>query len=239
MLAASFKVSDLPHVVARKREKVITMFGFMQRFGPTWARNEAAPSRQRPRGRDHKSCELIGIVQVEKKEDAMDDVIQEERKEDAMDELTRRRALKLAASTGVAAVAAAVAGGPAAQAQEGLRAQPPGFNDGIAVDDVSGLAIPSGQYGYAVVNSNGTVARGHHAMRSDRLSLGHYEVIFDSNVRGGAYIATIGLSGSTQFSPPGQITVAGRLNNVNGVFITTSDASGKPTDMGFHLGVLT
>ena len=40
-------------------------------------------------------------------------------------------------------------------------------------------------------------------MRSDRLALGHYEVIFDSNV-GGAYIATIGLSGSTQFSPPGQ-----------------------------------
>ena len=216
------------------------MFGFMQRFGPTSARNEAAPSRQLPRGRDHKSRELIGIVQVERKEDAMDVVIQLERKEDATDELTRRRALKLAASTGVAAVAA-VAGGPAAQAQtqEGLRAQPPGFNDGIAEDDVSGLAIPSGQYGYAVVHSNGTLARGHHAMRSDRLALGHYEVIFDSNVRGGAYIATIGLSGSTQFSPPGQITVSGRLNNVNGVFITTSDASGKPTDLGFHLGVLT
>ncbi len=158
-----------------------------------------------------------------------------------MNELTRRRALKLAASTGIAA-AAAVAGGQAAQAQEaheGLRAQPPGPNDGIEVDNLPGPDIPSGQYGYAVVNSNGTLARGHHAMRSDRLALGHYEVIFDSNVRGGAYIATIGLSGSSQFSPPGQITVAGRLNNVNGVFITTSDATGKPTDLGFHLGVLT
>jgi hypothetical protein len=159
--------------------------------------------------------------------------------EDAMDDLTRRRALKLAASTGVATVAAAVPGGPAAQAQEALRAQPPGPNDGIEVDDVPAPAIPSGQYGYAVVNSNGTLARGHHAMRSDRLALGHYEVIFDSNMRGGAYIATIGLSGATQFSAPGQITVAGRLNNGNGVFITTSDANGKATDLGFHLGVLT
>ena len=158
-----------------------------------------------------------------------------------MDELTRRRALKLAASTGVAAVAA-VAGGPAARAQQdqqGQQAQPPGPHEGILVDDAAELAIPSGQYGYAVVNSNGTLARGHHAVRSDRLGRGQYVVIFDSNVRHGAYIATIGLSGSTQFSPPGQITVAGRLNNINGVFITTSDAGGKPTDLGFHLGVLT
>ena len=78
-----------------------------------------------------------------------------------MNELTRRRALKLAASTGIAA-AAAVAGGQAAQAQEaheGLRAQPPGPNDGIEVDNLPGPDIPSGQYGYAVVNSNGTLAR--------------------------------------------------------------------------------
>jgi hypothetical protein len=157
-----------------------------------------------------------------------------------MDGFTRRRALKLAGSTGVVAVAAAVAGGAAARAQEeALRAQPPGPHDGILVDDAAELAIPSGQYGYAVVNSNGTLARGHHAVRSDRLAQGQYQVIFDSNVRHGAYIATIGLSGSTQFAAPGQITVAGRLNNINGVFITTSDAAGKPTDRGFHLGVLT
>ena len=172
----------------------------------------------------------------------MDDRIQVERKEDAMDDMTRRRALKLAAGTGVAAVGAAVASGPAARAQQaepGLQAQPPGPNDGIAMDEVPVPAIPSGQYGYAVVNSNGTLARGHHAVKSDRLAVGEYEVIFDSNVRMGAYIATIGLSGSTQFPAPGLITVSGRLNNGNGVFITTSDAGGKLTDMGFHLGVLT
>jgi hypothetical protein len=153
-----------------------------------------------------------------------------------MDDLTRRQALKLAASTGVAAVGAAVAGGSAARAQQ---AQRPGPNDGISVDEVPGPDIPSGQYGYAVVNSNGTLARGHHAVKSDRIATGQYEVIFDSNVRMGAYIATIGLSGSTGNSPAGQITVVGRRNNANGVFVETSNSSGTLTDLGFHLGVLT
>jgi hypothetical protein len=153
-----------------------------------------------------------------------------------MDDLTRRRALKLAATTG-ATVAAAVVGGPEARAQQGQR---PGPNDGIPVD--AGLPPPdiiSGQYGYAVINSDGTKARGHHAVSSAHLGTGQYQVIFDSNVRGGAYIASIGLSGSVGASAPGQITVVGRFNNVRGVFITTSNASGVLTDMGFHLAVLT
>jgi hypothetical protein len=158
------------------------------------------------------------------------------RKEVAMDELTRRRALKLAASTGVAAVGAAVAGGPEAQAQQ---AQRPGPNDGIPVDAGPAPDIPSGQYGFAVVNADGTLARGHHAVSSAHLGTGEYQVIFDSNVRGGAYLATIGLSGSVGASAPGQITVVGRFNNVDGVYITTSNASGVLTDMSFHLGVLT
>jgi hypothetical protein len=159
-----------------------------------------------------------------------------ERKEDAMEDLTRRRALKLAACTGVAAVGTAVAGVSAARAQQGRR---PGPNDGISVDEVAVPDIPSGQYGYAVVNSNGTLARGHHAVKSDRIATGQYEVIFDSNVRLGAYIATIGLSGASGSSPAGQIAVVARLNNVNGVYIETFNSSGTPADLGFHLGVLT
>ena len=154
-----------------------------------------------------------------------------------MDDMTRRRALKLAASTGAVAVGVAVAGSPEARAQQGQR---PGPNDGIPVD--AGLPPPdiiSGQYGFAVVNSDGTLARGHHAVKSDALGTGQYEVIFDSNVRGGAYIASIGLSGSVGASSPGQISVVGRFNNVNGVFIETTDSSGNLANLGFHLGVLT
>jgi hypothetical protein len=153
-----------------------------------------------------------------------------------MDDLTRRRALKLAASTGIAAVGVAVVGGPEARAQQGRR---PGPNDGTPVDGGPAPDIPSGQYGFAVVNSDGTLARGHHAVKSDALGTGQYEVIFDSNVRGGAYIASIGLSGSVGASSPGQISVVGRFNNVNGVFIETTDSSGNLANLGFHLGVLT
>jgi hypothetical protein len=153
-----------------------------------------------------------------------------------MDDLTRRRALKLAASTGVAAVGVAVVGGPEARAQQGRK---PGPNDGIPVDDGPTPDIVSGQYGYAVVNANGTLARGHHAVSAAHLGTGQYQVIFDSNVRGGAYIASIGLSGSVGASAPGQISVVGRFNNVKGVFIETTDSSGTLADLGFHLGVLT
>jgi hypothetical protein len=156
--------------------------------------------------------------------------------EDAMDDLTRRRALKLAASTGAAAVGVAVVGGPEARAQQ---ARKPGPNDGTPVDDGPAPDIPSGQYGYAVVDASGMLVRGHHAVSSAPLGTGEYQVIFDSNVRGGAYIASIGLPGSLGASPPGQISVVGRFNNVNGVFIETTDSSGNLADLGFHLAVLT
>lgn len=92
---------------------------------------------------------------------------------------------------------------------------------------------------FAVVNANGALARGCGARSSRRIpgSAGVYEVIFDRNVRDCAYVATIGLSGSMNSSPPGEITVVGRFNNVNGVFITTHNSTGQLTDRGFHLAV--
>jgi hypothetical protein len=90
---------------------------------------------------------------------------------------------------------------------------------------------------FAVVNADGTLARRFGAVSSQRLALGSYEVIFNRNVRDCAYVATIGLSGSTGSSPPGEITVVGRFNNANGVFLTTSNSAGTLADLGFHLAV--
>jgi hypothetical protein len=90
---------------------------------------------------------------------------------------------------------------------------------------------------FAVVNANGTLARGLGAVSSQRLALGAYEVIFNRNVRDCAYVATIGLSGSAFSSPPGEITVVGRVTSANGVFLTVSNSAGAPTDLGFHLAV--
>jgi hypothetical protein len=92
---------------------------------------------------------------------------------------------------------------------------------------------------FAVVEPDGTLARGCGAVSSQKVDIdvGAYEVIFDRNVRDCAYVATIGISGSVGFSPSGEITVAGRFNNVNGVFLTTSDSTGMLADRGFHVAV--
>ena len=91
---------------------------------------------------------------------------------------------------------------------------------------------------YAVVNANGTLARGRKAVSATRLGTGAYEVVFRKDVRKGAYLATIGLSGSAGASLPGEITVVGRAGNDRGVFVTTHSSGGAAADLGFHLAVL-
>jgi hypothetical protein len=97
-------------------------------------------------------------------------------------------------------------------------------------DDVSTM--------YAVVDANGTLARGRRAVSATRLATGAYEVVFRKDVRRSAYLATIGLSGSAGASLPGEITVVGRAGNDRGVFVTTHSSGGAAADLGFHLAVL-
>jgi hypothetical protein len=90
---------------------------------------------------------------------------------------------------------------------------------------------------FAVLNPDGSRARGFGAVSSQRFAVGQYEVVFNRDVTGCAYIATIGLSGSSGASPSGEITVVGRFGNANGVFLTTHDSAGNFADRGFHLAV--
>lgn len=92
----------------------------------------------------------------------------------------------------------------------------------------------------AVVKANGKLDRGCHAVSATKVTgfgQGYYEVIFSRNVRKGAYIATIGSHQDYGVPASGEITVVGRYNNVNGVFITTTDSNGVRKDKGFHLAV--
>jgi hypothetical protein len=91
---------------------------------------------------------------------------------------------------------------------------------------------------FAVVNSNGTLARGRNAVSATRLGTGFYEVVFRKDVRKCAYLGTIGLSGAAGASLPGEITVVGRAGNDRGVFVTTHSSGGASADLGFHLAVL-
>ena len=90
---------------------------------------------------------------------------------------------------------------------------------------------------FAVVDANGTLARGRRAVSATRLGTGAYEVVFRRDVRRCAYVATIGLSGSAGSSLPGEITVVGRAGNDRGVFVTTHSSGGASADLGFHLTV--
>jgi hypothetical protein len=88
---------------------------------------------------------------------------------------------------------------------------------------------------WAVVNSDGTLARGFHAASATHLATGTYQVTFDRDVTACAYTATIGLSGTSGSSSPGEITVVGRAGIPNALFIQTFDSAGALSDRGFHV----
>jgi hypothetical protein len=94
---------------------------------------------------------------------------------------------------------------------------------------------------WAVVESDGTLVRGSGAVSSGHAGggagSGFYEVIFNTNVRACAYVATIGNTGSAGNPVPGEIGVVGRATNVNGVFVATVNSAGAQADRSFHLAV--
>ncbi len=97
-----------------------------------------------------------------------------------------------------------------------------------------------GQNNWAVVNSSGSVVRrsGSASITATKLGTGVYEVTFNKDVSGCAYVATIGDAGHVAPSP-GQITVAGDVDgdNPNDVQVQTFDKTGTSADSGFHLYV--
>jgi hypothetical protein len=97
---------------------------------------------------------------------------------------------------------------------------------------------PTAQALYAVVNANGTLARGFGALSVTFLATGTYQVSFSHDITHSALLATIGLSGSTGASAPGFITVVGRNGLVNAAYVQTYNSAGVLTNLGFHIGVL-
>jgi hypothetical protein len=90
----------------------------------------------------------------------------------------------------------------------------------------------------AVVAAGGALARGQHVTSTTHLGTGAYEVLFDKDVHSCAFTASIGTTGAGAVINPGQVTVAGRAGNVNGVFVATVDRTGASADYPFHLAVM-
>ncbi|WDZ87380.1 hypothetical protein [Micromonospora cathayae] len=98
----------------------------------------------------------------------------------------------------------------------------------------SANSIP-GSVSFAVVDANGTLARGSDAVSVTKYGPGQYQVIFNHDVSRSGYVATIGLSFDCCIPPSGEIGVASRLDTPNGVYVETRNSSGFPSDRGFHL----
>jgi len=91
---------------------------------------------------------------------------------------------------------------------------------------------------YAVVNSDGTLARaGCPGTASTLLNTGQYQVSFPRDITACGFVATVGLSSFGGSLPASTITEAGRVGNPDAVFIQTFDATGALTSLGFHLSV--
>ena len=96
---------------------------------------------------------------------------------------------------------------------------------------------------WAVLETDGSLVRGHNVWRVAHLSTGIYEVIFTGDVSAGAFVATIGRPGIFT-EPTGEICLALRYSvtvpEINkGVWIQTFDSIGTPSDRAFHLLVTT
>jgi hypothetical protein len=98
--------------------------------------------------------------------------------------------------------------------------------------------LTEGSNHFAVVNAGGQQVRARGTTSSARTAEGRYQVIFNRDVRGCAYFATVG--GPTAAAPPGggEITVSGLATNVNGVDIRTGAPNGNDENRPFHLLVL-
>jgi hypothetical protein len=104
--------------------------------------------------------------------------------------------------------------------------------------DLSADATKSLGQVWAVVNSDGTLARDRGATSAASLGVdGQYEVVFNRNVSACSYTATLG-DATASTGAVGIATVAPREGNVKGVFVQTFDAlTGTEANLPFHLAV--
>jgi hypothetical protein len=96
---------------------------------------------------------------------------------------------------------------------------------------------------WAVLETDGSLVRGHNVWRVARLGTGVYEVFFTNDVSAGVFVATVGRPGIFT-EPPSEITLALRASGPGpefnkGVWIQTFNSSGLPADRAFHLLVTT
>ena len=120
----------------------------------------------------------------------------------------------------------------------GKDARRDGFG-GRAVKESTLGTVPSsfvsfGTARWAVVTGDGLLARGRGTSSVARTGVGRYQVIFDGDVRGCAYSATVG-DASAAGPPGGEISTSSLGSNINAVSVRTENSNGVLVDKPFHL----
>jgi hypothetical protein len=106
----------------------------------------------------------------------------------------------------------------------------------------AGAAGPAGPAGaaatslWAVVDQNGTLIRNKGVASAQKIGTGDYQVVFNQDVTGCSYQATVGSPGTTQ--AVGYAAVLQRINVAAGVEIRTVNSTASAfADQPFHLAV--
>lgn len=113
---------------------------------------------------------------------------------------------------------------------------------GSAIKESTLGTVPSsfvafGTARWAVVTADGLLARGRGLGPNPvaRTGEGRYQVIFDADVRGCAYTATVGDASAAGPPQGAEISTSSLGSNVNAVTVRTEQSAGNPIDRPFHL----
>ena len=99
--------------------------------------------------------------------------------------------------------------------------------------------VAHGSARFAVVNSGGQLVRGRDISSVARTGNGRYQVIFNADIRGCAYFATVGDPSAGPPPQNSQISVSSLGSNVNGVAVRTENGNNSSeADRPFHLIVM-
>jgi hypothetical protein len=101
---------------------------------------------------------------------------------------------------------------------------------------VPSAGVAEGLSHHAVVNAAGLLARGRGVSSVARTGAGRYQVIFNRDVRGCAYLASLGDAGAAN-PPLGQVSTSALASNVAGVAVRTTTSNGNDTNRSFHLAL--
>lgn len=91
---------------------------------------------------------------------------------------------------------------------------------------------------FAVVNADASVLRGKAVASSISLGTGVYDVRFNRNISNCAWGGTVGFGSFSGSTGPAMITITGRAGTNNGLFVTTFNSAGTPTNLPFTATVI-